>query len=97
MNNGPYTVGQKVEVTFTFRDFNGALADPSTVSLLWRSPAGVESAADTSTHTALGTWTSDKILTSAGSWVARAETTGTIRAPKEIFCWVSPSMFAAPA
>jgi hypothetical protein len=96
IGNGPYTVGQAVEVEFKFYSFAGALTDPTTVTLKWRAPDGTESAADTSTHTGLGTWTSDKVLTSAGTWVARAETTGTIRAPKEVFCFVQRSMYTTP-
>lgn len=97
MNNGPYTVMQNIQVTFTFHNFDDSLVDPSTVNLLWRSPSGVESAADSSAHTGLGTWTSTKLAASAGSWVARAETTGAVRAPKEVFCWVAPSMYTNPA
>lgn len=77
-----YEVGSLVEVTATFRDDAGALADPTAVVAEYKRPDGTIVVA-AATHDSLGVYHIDVPLTESGNWAARFNGTGAIVAAAE--------------
>lgn len=77
MNPNSYTVGTKVTMTGTFKDINGALVDPTTVTAMVNLPDG--SAVDitsTLSHLTTGVYTVTYIPTQPGGHDYRMQGTG---------------------
>ncbi len=79
-----YYVGETVELSAAFRDRLGALADPTSITLRIKSPAGVTSAktyaAGDITKDSTGRYHYDLLLTASGRWEFRFEAAGAVAA-----------------
>ena len=77
--------GDVVRLSGTFRDIDGALVAPSSVSLKYRNPAGTVTtiAGGSLTNPSIGLYTYDLTLNAAGVWTYRFESTGTAAASEE--------------
>lgn len=83
-----YDAGSLVRVTGTFRDINGAVADPALVQFKYLNPAGSATTYVYGTHSQLvkdstGIYHVDLTLASAGTWRVRFESSGTGQAAQE--------------
>lgn len=96
-----YIVGQSARITALFTDFNGAPADPSTISVKIKDPAGTETVhvygSDVNVvKDAVGTYHYVLPLTLAGAYYARWVGSGTVVAASEELLRVLPSAFVTP-
>ena len=84
-----------MSITSTFTNIAGSLADPTTATLLARTPSGVETST-AMTQTSVGVYAAAVNLSEAGTWRFRAKGAGAIVAVKEITINVEASAFDAP-
>lgn len=92
-----YDVGDNIRSSVTFTDFNGAVADPTTVTFKYATPSGavttiVYPAAGT-TRDSLGVFHADVTISAAGSWWFRWNGTGAVVAATEEPVFVQVSVF----
>lgn len=98
-----YDVGDKPEITATFRTSAGVLTNPTTVTFITRTPAGVETAttsanaAITNPSTGVYVYTFPDALTEEGIWTVRAKGNAGLVAAVEGSFEVIPSGFDLPA
>ena len=90
-----YNIGNKVTMRATFKDENGALADPDSVVLKLKTPVGVESTV-APTKDATGLYHYDKVVDASGVWHYRWVGVGTVDAAGEAFFTVKKSAFDDP-
>jgi hypothetical protein len=93
-------IGSKVAATFTWV-VDGVLTDPTTVVVLVRTPAGVETTYTYGSSTELtkvsaGVYKLTLTLNQPETWWFRAKGTGAAEANTEISQYVSPSHFTTP-
>lgn len=93
-----YTKGQKVRVSAVFRNNSDVVADPSTITFKWQTPAGVDSDYVYGTDAELvkdstGNYHVDLTLNEADTWVYRFESTGNPVAADEESLGVAASQF----
>lgn len=96
---GRFATGQKIRSRVTFKDIDGALADPTGVIAKYESPAGSET---TKTYgsdaevvkVSTGEFYIDVTLSSDGNWTLRWNGTGTVVAAVEDYVIANPTVFA---
>lgn len=88
-----YLIGQRVRISAAFTDADGDPADPTTVVLTIKTPAGVTSTLSTTNDTA-GSYHSDTTPDAVGQWWYRWVGTGTVVAAAEGTFLVTPSKVA---
>jgi hypothetical protein len=96
---GRFDTGQKVRSSVTFRDIDGAIADPTGIVAKYESPAEAET---TKTYgsdaevvkSATGKYYIDVTLSSAGTWYLRWNGTGTVVAAVEDTVIANGTVFA---
>lgn len=78
-------VGSTVQLSATFKNFAGAVADPSTIKVIYKNPSGetAESSFASSgsggwTKTSTGVYTFDLEVTEAGKWTYAFEGSGAV-------------------
>ena len=93
-----YDVGDTVRLQAQYTDTGGSPADPTTVRIVYRDPAGSESTAVSGTtamtNPSVGTFYTDVLLSTPGTYRWRSESTGNIvTAAEDVFVvrrqWVS--------
>jgi uncharacterized protein YfaS (alpha-2-macroglobulin family) len=92
MSSNAYDVGDGVRATVTFRDLDGALANPTDVVAKLKNPAGTVTTIATS-HPSTGVYYADFTLTTPGAWWVRFEGTGAVIAAQEFPLRVRPTQF----
>jgi len=90
-----YQIGDRVELRVTFRNAAGALADPTTATIMVRTPAGVESS-NTPTKEAVGVYSHQLTLTQSGTYFYRGKGVGAVVAAAEGRFAVAASSFTNP-
>lgn len=92
-----YDIGDRPTLTFTFRDLDGDLADPTAITFRLLDPDGNETTEDetdaTNTTTGVWVWELPQTFDESGRWFARAEGTETVIAAVETQIPVRPSRF----
>lgn len=78
-----YLIGDLARLTVTFRDLEGALVDPTTVTLTIQDPANVETTPGSIVNDSTGVYHYDLNLTAAGTWFYRWTGTGAAQAAQE--------------
>ena len=87
----PYVEGQTIVVQATFRDLDGVLADPDTVTVTVEDPDGVQSSPAASNVT-VGVYQVPVTMDVSGWWKVRVVgVTGGMSAVCEILCCAKPS------
>jgi hypothetical protein len=87
-----FDIGDGVRVTGTFIGLNGLTADPTNVVFRLRDPLGVVTTPNVIRLSA-GSYYSDFVVNSRGTWTYRWEGTGTVIAAEEGRLAVRPSAF----
>jgi hypothetical protein len=82
MSSNEFDVGDGVRATVTFKDLDGALANPTVVVAKLKDPAGVITTLAT-THPSTGVYYADITLTAPGKWYLRFAGTGAVIAAQE--------------
>jgi hypothetical protein len=93
-----YDEGQLVRISGTFKDFAGALHDPTTVKVRWQKPDGTITIKTYVTDAevvrdSIGAYRADIDANTQGTWKYRWEATGTGQAAKEEEFFVRASAF----
>lgn len=95
-----YTIGDTARVSGAFDALDGTATDPTTVTCMIRTPAGVETSyaygASAVVRDSAGRYHYDVALTAAGRWIYRWKGTGSLVAAGEGFVDVARSGFSAP-
>lgn len=84
-----YDVGDVVTLSATFRDEDGALADPTIVTLLVETPSGDVNEV-TASSASTGLYSTDVLITESGVWRMRWESSGNPTAAEEGRFYVRP-------
>jgi hypothetical protein len=87
-----YDVGDLVQITMTFTNSAGELADPTAVQLTVQTPERAL-LTPTVTNPGPGTFTAAIPVTEAGTWRYRAAGTGVVQAATDSFFEVRPQTF----
>jgi len=87
-----YDKGDLVRLTGTFTDPNGALADPTAVTLRLRNPLAVATTPAT-VKDATGVYHYDLTLDTVGEWFYRWEGTGAVTTAEEASLYVRATQF----
>jgi hypothetical protein len=90
---GPFDIGDKIRLTAEFRDDAGALADPVTVTLMIKDPAGTVTT-PTPTRSGLGEYEHLIVIDQADRWYWRWVGSGDVDVAEESWFFVRPSVFA---
>ncbi len=91
-----FSIGDAPTIRGTFRSSeNGPLADPTTITVIVRTPAGVESTS-TATRVSTGIYTHTVSLTASGTWKIRFKGAGAVTKNEEIWLKVRASGFDSP-
>ena len=98
MSVNTYDIGDTTTLSGTFANSDGEAADPSTVTLLVRTPAGVETEYDSDdiTQDGEGEYSMVYELTESGTYYYRWIGTGSLVCAGEGFLKVRPSKFTNP-
>jgi hypothetical protein len=92
-----YYPGQAFETTVTFRDFDNAPKDPTTITFAYRAPDGTETPivypAAGITKPGTGVYSAVFTATTEGAWWSRWEATGAVVSANEEAVQVRASMF----
>lgn len=79
-----YNIGDLVEVTATFRNSEGVLANPNSVTLTYLKPGSSTAiAADAPTSDTTGVWVGSIPVDTHGKWLYRFAGTGAVTAAEE--------------
>lgn len=80
-----YDIGDQPTVTATIKNAAGTLADPTTVAVKYRDPAGTQTTGSNATSSATGvfTWTFPSTLDQSGVWRVKFFATGAVVAAEE--------------
>jgi hypothetical protein len=95
-------VGAQVAVTVTYKNkLTGALTDPTTASVITRSPSGTETTYTYPTDseyakTSTGIYVLTVVLDASGQWWFRGKADGALVGANETSQAVSPSHFTTP-
>lgn len=87
-----YTIGDLVRLTGTFTDLSGNLSDPTTSSLVVKSPDGTVTTYPSLVHPSTGIYYFDLPITGSGVYYYRYAGTGAVVAAGETQFQVSESV-----
>jgi len=90
-----YQIGDRIKITVTFRNSAGVLADPTSVAIMVKTPAGTESS-EPPNKDSVGIYSHQLTLTQSGKYHYRAKGTGSVVAANEGFFSVTTSAFTNP-
>lgn len=86
-----YTVGDYVPLVGTFRDEDGALADPDTATVTLVPPDGSDDVTLTPTSDSEGVWSTQHQVLVPGTWLVEWEGTGAVADVSQARFVVHPS------
>lgn len=87
-----FDVGDTVRLTVAFRNLDGALADPTSVTAKVQDPAAAVTT-PTPTKLSTGIYYTDIDINASGTWYARMNGTGTVKAAFEGKFTARPTQF----
>lgn len=80
-----YDIGDQPQLTFTFTDVDGAVADPTSFTITFQAPSGTETVKTQAdcTHVSTGVYRYNHLFTEAGRWQVRVVSSGAVVAAEQ--------------